>query len=255
VLRRVTREHHTTGSVAITRDAHVVSDWTIDQQSPHGGTTSRRTITVWDRLTGNELRVLDGENGYGDIAIDPKGRWIVVPCEDGIQLWDVESGRKLRGLRPLAGNPVAVSRDGTRVVAMDRESRMHVWDAEGGAATVTTGQLPKIHASCCSPDGSRIAGASDDGAVRLWSTSDGAEVGVLRGHASAVKAITWSDDGRWILSGGEDGFVRVWDAATGNEADLIRVDGMPLVLVLGKDRLYVGCWNRTVCIYEWTPPE
>jgi WD40 repeat protein len=255
VLRRVTREDYRTGSVAITRDGHVVSDWIIDQQNPHGGTTFRRTFTVWDRLTGKELRVLDGENGYGDIAIDPKGRWIVVPCEDGIQLWDVESGRKLRGLRPPAANPVAVSRDGTRVVAVDRDNRMHVWEAEGDAAAVSTGQIPKIHASCCSPDGSRIAGASDDGVVRLWSTTAGTEVDVLRGHASAVKAITWSDDGRWILSGGEDGFVRVWDAATGTEADLIRVDGMPLVLVLRKDRLYVGCWNRTVCVYEWKPRE
>lgn len=76
----------------------------------------------------------------------------------------------------------------------------------------------------------------------------------MRGHANAVKTVTWSDDGRWILSGGEDGFVRVWDAATGKEADLIHVDGMPLALVLRKDRLYVGCRNRTVCVYEWKPP-
>jgi len=92
-----------------------------------------------------------------------------------------------------------------------------------------------------------------DGTTRLQ-TKDGRDIAEFRGHAH-VSSVAWSDDGRWIFSRGEDAFVRGWGATTGKEVDLIPVDGGPEMLVFRKGRLYVGCANRTVCVYQWQPPR
>lgn len=260
VRGRFSREDRRTLAVAATPDGRVVSDWGHDA----GGDWESR-VTIWDPVTGEDLVAPYAPLGWGaSIALAPRGGWIAAAADwdQIVYVWDLGSGRLLRTLRsdsPLA--MIATSPDGSQVAAASvhvpgkRESTIHLWGADSETARLKLSHDWDVVAVCLSPDGSRVAGASADGTVRLWSTKDGAATGVLRGHAEAVRCVVWSEDGRWIVSGGEDGFVRVWHATTGKEADLIQVDGMPLVLVLRKDRLHVGCRNRTVCVYEWKPPE
>jgi len=204
---------------------------------------------VWDVATGAvRCRVTRHHETTSSVAIDPDGHVVSMwdrGVEDGrgvlrrsaIVVWDPATGETLR-------TQDGDDSDGAgRAVGSSRE-----WKLPG---TIDRAEIRDV---AVAPDGARIAGAHRDGTVRLW-TKEGAEVMALRGHAAEVKAVAWSDDGRWIFSGGEDAFVRVWDAASGMEADLIPVDGGPEMLVFRKGRLYVGCANRTVCVYEWKPPE
>jgi WD40 repeat protein len=60
-----------------------------------------------------------------------------------------------------------------------------------------------------------IASASQDRAIRLW-TSDGAPVGgPLLGHTRTVTCISFSEDGKHLVSGSRDRTARVWDVSTG----------------------------------------
>ncbi len=61
-----------------------------------------------------------------------------------------------------------------------------------------------------SPDGTRLATASDDGKVRFYSAA-GALLMTLSGHAAGVTSVAWSPDGRTIASGSDDGTIRLWD--------------------------------------------
>jgi WD40 repeat protein len=68
-----------------------------------------------------------------------------------------------------------------------------------------------------SPDGSRLASASDDKTVRLWDARTGVEIRTLRGHTAEVLDVCFSPDGTCLASGSEDKSVRLWDARTGAE--------------------------------------
>ena len=74
-----------------------------------------------------------------------------------------------------------------------------------------------------SPDGTRIATASEDGHVRIWSVEAGATQKVLRGHRAPVTGLAWGPDGSWLASAGHDGTARIWSA-----------EG-PKIAVLGED--------------------
>ena len=66
------------------------------------------------------------------------------------------------------------------------------------------------------PDGERLASASDDGTVKVFSTVSGEVLLELPGHEGGAKCVTVSPDGKTLASGGEkDKAVKVWDAKTG----------------------------------------
>jgi WD40 repeat protein len=71
-----------------------------------------------------------------------------------------------------------------------------------------SGQTATVRYSAWSPDGTRIASASDDGTVRVWDVGGGRVVAKLQGHGGPdVTSCAWCPDG---ASTSYDMPVRVW---------------------------------------------
>src|SRR5262249_8542009 len=77
------------------------------------------------------------------------------------------------------------------------------------------GHTARIAAVQFSPDGERIATASQDGTARLWATSRPPAPGALAGHHRWGAAAAFSPAGKTLATASFDHGVRLWDLSAG----------------------------------------
>src|SRR5260370_40820598 len=95
---------------------------------------------------------------------------------------------------------------------------MRVWAktplAGSGVGGARPGKKCAIHAIAFSPDGKRLATASEDKTSEVWDATTGHELFALIGHTGPVMSIAFSPDGTRLATASADNTARVWDAAT-----------------------------------------
>ncbi len=105
--------------------------------------------------------------------------------------------------------------------------------------------LKPVNSVAFSPDGSRLAAASDDGTISVWDVQQFRQFRRLQGHTGRVGVAAFSADGERILSAGQDGFARLWDIQSETELRQINLDMMrsrPAALAWAPDgnRVVIG---------------
>jgi eukaryotic-like serine/threonine-protein kinase len=90
---------------------------------------------------------------------------------------------------------------------------------QGTVFVIYHGHVLPVYAVAWSPDGTRIASASNDGTVHVWDAATGGQHHIFKyhGHHGSVNAVAWSPDGNLIASAGSDLTVQVWDASQTGE--------------------------------------
>lgn len=160
------------------------------------------------------------------VAFNPQGTLVYSGAESGeVRAWDTQTrgdtviplGSQVAALAPVAGGEFLIasneSRTGFFSLMAERGSalRRRVWQIDGA----------EIDAIAASRDGSRIASASDDRLVRVW-TNDGRLLQTLAGHSDRITSLAFNPKGTLLASGSEDATVRLTEVVSGCPIVILR---------------------------------
>ncbi len=203
-------------SVAATK----VSGMTFSGDGKTLGVRSHKSAYLVDTATGQRFAWLNGHNSYiRDIRFTADSEKLLTTSDDrSIGIWSRETGARLETLNghSSAVNQVAVTDDDCHIVSLSDDETARIWKWAGLsneriAAKSCDGKenLEKraVTAISFSGDGDRVAVATADQMVRIWSTKTLDTMGEFRfaeGRKYGVLSLAFSPDSKWLAVGGGD---------------------------------------------------
>jgi WD40 repeat protein len=144
---------------------------------------------------------------------------------------------------------VAITPDGSRVVAGSHFGMVRLWDLETGSLLYKVqGHRARIRSVAITPDGNYAVSAAEDGSIKIWNLEDGTEGCSLIGHQESATAVAVFPDSTRIISCSVDRTVVIWDLVTGIELQrLTYAEGInSLVLNPAGDAVITGHFDGTL---------
>ena len=188
-------------------------------------------VMLWDLAGGQETRTLKGHTGaVWSVAFSLDGQRLASASDDTtVRVWDVAHGQVVT-VKGHTGpvSSVAFNPDGQRLASASNgraggrehfNTKVTVWTAAAGQEALTLkGYTGAVWSVAFSPDGQRLASASNDMIVKVWDVARGQGILTLKGHTGPVRSVAFSPDGQRLASASDDGLVKLWDMAHGQEA-------------------------------------
>ncbi|RBM22159.1 WD40 repeat domain-containing protein [Streptomyces sp. PT12] len=186
--------------------------------SPDGSLLAHRgdDVSVWDVADPahpSEVASFESTAAVGDLAFLPDNRRLLIPASPRVSLWDVSTGDAVElDSAQRASDPAVPAPDGATVVTEEwfgqgESNNLLLWDIEGPGAPEVVGMTEPeselMSHLAFHPDGDLVAGAANDGTVRVWAVGERAEPHVafrLPTHEDVVLDAVFSPDGRYLVT-------------------------------------------------------
>ncbi len=179
---------------------------------------------VWHVARRELLASLENRDGgafYSGVFTPDSNRFLFLPPEGGINIWDRGERRVVQRL-PLDFAPhyLALDPQGQRLAvnSVDAPARVTILDLEsGGVLADWRSQVGNTNLAW-SADGQLLAigSYSEDCRVYVWNVRRGELASVLQGHTSYIINAQFAHAGYLLATSCASGSTRLWDAASGN---------------------------------------
>lgn len=182
-------------------------------------------VRVWDVATKTlKYEIPPFKRAIYDVAFSANGKKLATAGDEGIQVWNLETGAAVYRFTTVDGAPmgfgdrVEFARQGNWLVG-GHEHGATIWDISTGKEVRSFGVgkgsdwLSSVRLSA---DGSRLATCGHIGDLQLWDTANGREIFKVE-EVDTLYTLAFSPDEKQIIACGLDKDILIVDATTGAE--------------------------------------
>lgn len=196
-------------------------------------TIHRRRLGSVLRSTPRLSMIWFHDNYVTDARFNPTGTRVVTGSADEqtVRVWDTWTGAA--ALAPFRFQTSVMgcrySLDGSRLLTLDVDRNLQLWDAESGALLHTAAQtaVTFLAEMDLSPDGRWIATPADFG-CQLLDARTGSATGPKLTMARHARLTRFSPDGHWLAADGSSTGLVLWDLTTSPPASRLLPTQEPL---------------------------
>lgn len=233
-------------------------------------------IAVWRTGTGQPPELLDAHAGtctgitFRPLAVQADSSFVTVGTDGHLLQWSRPGVVRRDSLLDAAGlYAAAFDREGERVAVGCGDGRVDVWAVAADVSflrrlTGTAGRT--VTGVSWSQDGERVAGADDQGGVRLWSVPGSRSLGSYEPAAAAPMSIAFTpQESDFVAYARADGEIGVLDGRTCRVYNVQQTLGRPITgFALTPDGLtgffggadgQVDWWHQGQCVPSATMPD
>lgn len=235
-----------------------------------------RIVRIWDVASKKPLKEFPGhELPVLGVAVSSDSKVMISAGADGKAIgWDVEGGKPLWSwtAKSKAVCAVSIRAGGKQVAIGTADGTLAILDISGSSPkelASSSAHVAGVAAVAYSPDGTKLATAGGDGALRIWNIGEGGQpqpLAKFEGQSkpnpaagySPLSGVAFSADNRFVASAGADAVVRIWDVQTKGEVRGLRGHTeWATCVAFGPDgRLLVsGGADKVTRIFELSPQE
>jgi WD40 repeat protein len=184
-------------------------------------------VVLWDATTGKRWGNLPVDLLIWALVWSPDGQRLATLSADprryvdSVTLWDVAARKPQATLTGRRVHALAWSRDGSTIALGAVDRAIILWDVATGKHRQLVSQPSDdkwppsfLWVLAWHPQRRILAGAREDGSVKVWDAESGKRLALLSGHVGDVNALSWSPDGKTLASGGRDHTAILWDLST-----------------------------------------
>jgi len=209
-------------------------------------------LRFFDLTTGAPVRNFEGAGQVASVALSPDGAAAVSGGGDGIQLWDVATGKLLRSFAEQSREKyssavtfVAFSPEGDKALSASISS-LNQWNVATGKRLRILDGGDVVRRMALSPDGTWAVSRGDS--LKLWDMATGNLVRTFEEGTAQTAAFAFTPDGTRLVTvrgvGDKDNDARLWDLATGALLRTFKVGTSDASLAFSPDGTHLLSWTQ-----------
>jgi len=175
------------------------------------------TVEVWDEESGKLTTTFVAHKGkIAALAFSPDSKTIVTSergAEHAVKVWSLPQGEAKHTLAGHGGTvfSVAFSPTGRILATGSWDGTVRFWNPADGEGLGTLFAFHSINAMGFSPDGSKLATATDAfESVVVWDVASRKRLHEFHAHWAIIPTLMFSPNGKTLATGSFDGSVRLW---------------------------------------------
>lgn len=177
------------------------------------------SICLWDVKMGTQIKKLPGHVDYVTaVRFSPDDKQVLSSSADKtIRLWNTRTGKQLKHFVGHSDKVTSTvfSSGGTQILSTSYDKTLRIWDALAASSDPPSGKNDQITLLASSPDGSRVAAATEKYVLYLYDASNGLQLFAMRKHSDTILALDISSDNQLLASASSDATVCIWNMSSG----------------------------------------